>query len=173
MDRWEANDQSGVVYYIRTCCRIKIGFTTNLVRRMLELSPDEVLATEAGTRETEWARHRQFESARVRGEWFEQSPALMAHIRALKIRHHSADTDNPGERFIPTASAVAWTGRSRQVLYRWANEGRITRYGTAAHALWDVFELPARRSTGTAPPPPVQRSPARGPRSGKNLDPGD
>lgn len=154
----EDDDPSGVVYYIRFCCRIKIGFTKNLRECMYQLPPDEVLATEVGTRDTEWKRHRQFEGARIRGEWFSQSPALLAHVRALKVKHHSAATDNPGERFIPTASAMKWTGRSRQVLYRWANEGRITRYGTEKQALWDIFELPARAAHGPAPAPPAKKS---------------
>lgn len=166
VDRRQDDDESGVVYYIRTCCRIKIGYTKNLGRRMMELTPDEVLATEVGTRETEWVRHRQFAASNIRGEWFEQSPALMAHIRALQVRHHSAETDNPGERFITTASAITWTGRSRQVLYRWASEGRITRYGTPGQALWDVFELPARRSGSAAPPPPRRAVRLPGGRSG-------
>jgi hypothetical protein len=151
-------EPQGVVYYIKTCCRIKIGFTVDLPRRMRELGPDELLATEQGTPSVERKRHDQFSEYRIRGEWFRESPALAAHIMALKARHHSADTGFAGERMINTASAQAWTGRDRQVLYRWAREGRITRYGTPQEALWDIFELPARRADGKLPDPPPKRS---------------
>jgi hypothetical protein len=151
-------DTEGTIYYVRTCCRIKIGFTTDLTRRMKALSPDELLATEPGTPSVERKRHDQFAEYRVRGEWFKESPALAAHIEALRRRHHTAVTDSIGERLISTASAQSWTGRSRQVLYRWAKEGRITRYGTPQEALWDVFELPVKRADGKLPDPPPKRS---------------
>lgn len=150
----QAASAKGTVYYIRTCCRIKIGYTTNLDGRMTDLSPDELLATEPGDRALEAARHRQFAASRVRGEWFTSSPALLAHIRALRSKHHSAVTANPGERFIDTAAATIYTGRRRQVLYRWASEGRITRYGSPGQALWDVFELPVKGADGRPGPPP-------------------
>src|SRR5690606_13297058 len=80
-------DTEGTIYYVRTCCRIKIGFTTNMSARMRDLKPDEILATEYGTMRTEAMRHEQFASDRIRGEWFRESPALTAHIKAIKARH--------------------------------------------------------------------------------------
>lgn len=151
----QAASSSGVVYYIRTCCRIKIGHTIDLTRRMAELSPDEILATEPGDRELERARHQQFAAYRVRGEWFRDSPALAAHIRGVKMRHHSTGT--PGERFVDTAAAMVYTGRQRQILYRWAAEGRITRYGPPKVALWDLFELPVRGPDGKPASPPPRK----------------
>lgn len=148
----------GIIYYMITCCRIKIGYTTNLPRRMAELCPDELLATERGTRDTEQARHRQFQAYRVRGEWFRDCPALRAHVAAVKAGHHSAATDMPGERFIDTETALKWTGRpNRQTLYRWASEGRITRYGTPGAALWDILELPGKGHGGAPGPPPPRK----------------
>lgn len=149
----------GIIYYVITCCRIKIGYTTNLPRRLAELCPDELLATERGDRDTEALRHRQFAPYRVRGEWFRDCPALRAHVAAVKAGHHSAITDMPGERFIDTESALRWIGRpNRQTLYRWANEGRITRYGTPGAALWDILELPGRGRNGEPGPTPPRRA---------------
>jgi len=148
---------SGMIYYVRTCCRIKIGYTTDLERRMTELSPDELLATESGGRDLERRRHDQFAAYRIRGEWFRDSPALAAHIRGLQVRHHTTETDTPGERFIDTAAACLYTGRARQVLYRWSSEGRITRYGPPGTALWDILELPGKGRDGKPGPTPPRR----------------
>jgi hypothetical protein len=47
--------------------------------------------------------------------------------------------------------AAAWTGRPESTLRRWAHEGRITRYGTARQAMYDMDELP-ERSEQRVPP---------------------
>lgn len=140
-----------MIQYYKFCCKIRIADET---------APDmpgaELVAAEDG--DVDDARAR-FAGARdgAFSDWFDETPALAAHIKALRLRHHSADTGNPGERMISTALAVAWTGRERQVLYRWEREGRITRYGPANEAFWDIFELPARGPGGPAgPPPPVR-----------------
>lgn len=149
---------TGVIVYALTCCRVSIVHTEDVEGTVRRLSPDRVLTTEPGTSETERMRHRQFEGDRIRGEWFTYSPALAAHVVALRAGHRTAVTGNPGERMIDTASAIAWTGRDRQVLYRWAKEGRITRYGTPSRALWDVFQLPPKLPNGGASPPPPRRT---------------
>lgn len=50
-------------------------------------------------------------------------------------------------RLVDTEAAEHWTSRPRGTLYRWATEGRITRYGTRGHwgARWDLDELPRYR----------------------------
>lgn len=76
-----------VVYYVElTGGRIKIGWTTDLARRLVELRlrPDDVLATEPGGRSHEALRHRQFALERIgRSEEFRQSDALRRHIASL------------------------------------------------------------------------------------------
>lgn len=135
-----------MILYARFCCLISITD---------DVAPDgsDVIATEDGAAS---ARRLRFTSARVTpdGPWFRETPALAGHLRALRMRHHTADADAPGERLIDTAAACVYTGRARQVLYRWAREGRITRYGDAGTALWDVFELPAARRDGSTATPP-------------------
>jgi len=78
--------EQSIVYYIQlTGNRVKIGYTTNMVRRMtaLRVRIADVLATEPGGYQLETARHRQFGYLREgRLENFDAQPALMAHIAA-------------------------------------------------------------------------------------------
>lgn len=84
--RKSAGFREGVVYYILFGNRIKIGTTTSLRGRLDALPYDEVLATEPGGFDVERMRHDQFADCRVRGEWFEPTPALLAHIAELASR---------------------------------------------------------------------------------------
>jgi hypothetical protein len=71
---------SGWVYYMRIGNRCKIGYTTNLTRRMLVVVPEEVLAIEPGTLETEVQRHDEFSQLRTHAEWFRLEGPLVAHV---------------------------------------------------------------------------------------------
>ena len=73
-----------VVYYMLFGDRIKIGTTRNVMQRMREVPNDRVLVTEPGDFHLEAVRHNEFKSARIKGEWFRQSPELLAHIEVLK-----------------------------------------------------------------------------------------
>ncbi len=146
----------GTIYYLRNCCRIAIRYSSNLDDPPHPAGHDELLATEEGSVQDCLDRHTRFGEAHVRDGWYRQSPALMAHITALQAGHRSLDIDLPGERFLSTADAMKWTGRTRQALYRWAREGRITRYGDERQALWDVIELP-EKGAGKRKPPPRQK----------------
>lgn len=73
-----------VVYYLRFCCRVKIGMSRNLAGRLLQIPHDELLAVEPGEREVEAARHRQFNATRVNGEWFEMTSDLFQHLLSLR-----------------------------------------------------------------------------------------
>lgn len=50
---------------------------------------------------------------------------------------------------VTAADASAWTGRPVGTIYRWASEGRITRYG----GRYDLRELPAATEAGPGPAP--------------------
>lgn len=143
-----------MIYYARFCCRIAIGHTGDDAD---DDGWDEILAVEPGGADAYARRLAQFAPYRLpgAGAWFSYSPALAAHVTGLRVGHHSTGGDGAGERFVDTAAACAYTGRARQVLYRWASEGRITRYGSSGTALWDVLELPGRGrdgKPGAAPP---------------------
>lgn len=149
---------TGTIFYALACHRIMIGLTDDLPGIMATLAPDEILCTEPGDSARLELRRRQFARYAVSGGWFRDCPAIRAHVTAVRAGHHSAASDTPGERFVDTEAALRWVGRpNRQTLYRWASEGRITRYGTPGAALWDILELPARRADGTPAPPPPKR----------------
>ena len=73
-----------LVYYLRFGDRIKIGTTTNLKERITNIPHDELLATERGSHALEHARHIEFRSDRITGEWFRPSDRLMKHIHHLQ-----------------------------------------------------------------------------------------
>ena len=85
-----ATAAQSVVYYLREPSgNIKIGFTTNMQARLLDLriNRDAMLATEPGGRELERMRHRQFKHLRL-GRWerFHPEADLLSHI--AMIREH-------------------------------------------------------------------------------------
>lgn len=88
--------RTGLVYFVRRDGFVKIGTTTNLPSRLVQLSrggdkrpegmtlgPVELLATESGGQARESALHRKFRRFRVAGEWFTEAPEIMAHIATL------------------------------------------------------------------------------------------
>lgn len=85
-----ARDPSGkhapVIYYLRFRDMVKIGYTTNLGKRMRAIPHDELLAVEPGTLRTETRRHSQFASARQHGEWFTLTPELAALTTTLQTK---------------------------------------------------------------------------------------
>jgi hypothetical protein len=74
------------VYYARLGNRCKIGWSTNVARRMAAIQPEELLATEPGGPELESQRHEQFKALRVVGEWFRYEGALVEHVGSLRSR---------------------------------------------------------------------------------------
>jgi hypothetical protein len=73
----------GLVYYAQLGNRIKIGFTTNLAKRMAMVPHEHVLATVPGTITDEHREHARFAHLRTTGEWFTDAPDLRAHIATL------------------------------------------------------------------------------------------
>ncbi|GHG09953.1 helix-turn-helix transcriptional regulator [Streptomyces hydrogenans] len=127
------------ISYYRFCCRIRIADAN-----AEEVPGGEWLAIEVGDLRE---RHEQFSDARLNefSDWFTETPALMAHIRALQT-DRSADVH---PRLVDTEAAAVYIGRDRDTLYRWAREGRITRHkigGAGRRVMWDILELPPRGS---------------------------
>ena len=79
----ERRTRPGYVYYLRVGAHYKIGFASNLERRLASYPPDtELLAVEPGTLKLEAERHREFKHSRISGrEWYRPNPALDHHIR--------------------------------------------------------------------------------------------
>jgi hypothetical protein len=83
----------GFVYYVRSGGFIKIGWTSDLTKRMKGYPPDSLLlAVEPGTRQLETRRHRQFSHHRSHGrEWYTMAPTLTHHIESVKAEHGTPD----------------------------------------------------------------------------------
>jgi hypothetical protein len=87
-----------VVYFMRRDGLIKIGVTTDVVKRAKAISkgssmatgmtigPVEVLATTPGDGAFESRLHRQFAASRVDGEWFRPTPRLLRLIDRYQRR---------------------------------------------------------------------------------------
>lgn len=78
------------VYFIRRpdTQQIKIGISTDLPKRLYTLqaangSPLELLGSILGGGEEEFMVHQAFADCRLLGEWFRETPRLMAFIRKL------------------------------------------------------------------------------------------
>lgn len=93
--------QAGHVYYLRVDDLVKIGFTTDLTRRLAEYPPNvKVLAAHPGTPQTERAMHRKFAAHLRRGrEWFTPCDEIDAHIERVR-------TDFPEIRCLYTGEPV-------------------------------------------------------------------
>lgn len=131
------------ISYYRFCCRIRIADAD-----AEEVPGGEWLAIEVGDLRE---RQEQFAEARVNefSDWFNETPALLAHVRALQT-DRGPDVRS---RLVDTEAACVYTGRDRQTLYRWRREGRLTGYHLDAGLVrvgWDVLELPVK---GAGPPP--------------------
>ena len=83
----------GFVYYLRSSGFLKIGWTTDLAKRMKAYPPDSILlAVEPGPRQLETRRHRQFSHHRSHGrEWYTLAPTLMHHVESVKAEHGNPD----------------------------------------------------------------------------------
>lgn len=132
-----------MINYYKFCCRIRIAD-----EYADEVPGGEFLAVEEGRAKD---RREQFADARVNeiSDWFHETPALVAHIRALQTGR-SGDTRR---RLVDTEAAETYTGVGKQTLYRWRREGRLSWHHLDAYgrsAGWDILELPRK---GSGPPP--------------------
>jgi len=77
------------VYFIEAGEFIKIGYSSNVGKRMDELSTGcphdfKLLHDTPGDRELEADMHKRFRHLRARQEWFRKDPELLAYIKDLK-----------------------------------------------------------------------------------------
>jgi excisionase family DNA binding protein len=112
VDRWSRDEgpcqrsdlpAGQAVYFLGGCPGyVKIGFTTELARRVAELQPGSPYRLELlaylinGTFADEKAYHRHFHSHRAEGEWFRLCPEIDREIGRLKALYaihsmHAAD----------------------------------------------------------------------------------
>lgn len=84
----------GTVYFVQVGAHIKIGWTSDLEKRMKQYPPNSVLlAAHPGTRKDETRMHRRFAASRTHGrEWYALVPSLLHHIEAVKAEHGAPAT---------------------------------------------------------------------------------
>lgn len=124
-----------MINYYRFCCRIRIAD-----EYAEEVPGGEFLAVEDGRAAD---MRERFADTRVSefSDWFGESPALLAHVRALQ----TGRGDDLSARLVDTEAAMIYTNRTKQDLYGLATRGRLTKYsrklGASHRAMWDVLEL--------------------------------
>jgi hypothetical protein len=84
----KAEAEVGLIYFVGFGGRIKIGFTTNLERRLSALqtscpAPLTIQATIPGTRLEEKRLHKRFAHLKLSGEWFRLSKTIINYIASV------------------------------------------------------------------------------------------
>ena len=84
----------GDIYYVKSDGLIKIGWTSNLAKRMRQYAPNsQLLATHPGTRADEQRLHKRFAVHRSHGrEWYPLAPVILHHIDMMKAKYGEPDT---------------------------------------------------------------------------------
>lgn len=79
----------GHIYYVQVGSHIKIGWASDLTRRMRSYPPNSVLlAVAPGTRTDETALHRKLAVWRSHGrEWYVPAPVVLEHISRVVSAH--------------------------------------------------------------------------------------
>lgn len=79
----------GFIYFLRVGGYIKIGWTSNLQKRMRQYQPDsQLLAVKPGTRKDENALHRKFAHLKTHGrEWFPLAPQITEEADRIVADH--------------------------------------------------------------------------------------
>lgn len=82
-------DMPGWVYYISINDMVKIGYTTDITRRMRDYPPaSQLIAVHPGTEQLEKMMHHRFRRDLVQGrEWFTPSPDLLGHCERVVAQH--------------------------------------------------------------------------------------
>jgi len=83
----------GTVYILRCGGYIKIGWTSDLTKRMRAYQPDTLLlATMPGTRKDENRLHKRFAHLRTHGrEWYPIAPQITEQVRRMVAEHGEPD----------------------------------------------------------------------------------
>lgn len=96
----------GFIYYLQVGEHLKIGYTTDLQRRVREYPPTaRLLARHHGTPDDEKELHARFAAFRTSGrEWYLDVPEIRAHIGEVNEQHplHDSRTVERSRRTDPT-----------------------------------------------------------------------
>lgn len=97
-----------LIYYFQLGDLVKIGISRNLTARVDALNPQAILAIERGTFADEVARHKQFASLHVHGEWFRNEDPLTAYVDAV-AEAFEHDFEQPLKLWLTTRGLPART----------------------------------------------------------------
>lgn len=89
----KADPDRGMIYFLQVGSHIKIGWATDLAKRMRAYPPNSILmAVQPGTRAAEAKLHKRFAVHRSHGrEWYPLVPAILEHIAAVVRDHGTPD----------------------------------------------------------------------------------
>jgi hypothetical protein len=87
-------NRPGSIYYLLVGGLVKIGFTTDVYRRMMQYPPNsELLALHPGTPALEKEMHQDFSRHLAEGrEWFHPNAELDAHIQRVREKYPNTTT---------------------------------------------------------------------------------
>lgn len=79
----------GWIYYLHIDGKVKIGYTTDIVKRMRSYPPSSpLLGVHPGTPELERQMHEQFRGSLIQGrEWFRPDGDLLAHCERVRAQY--------------------------------------------------------------------------------------
>lgn len=82
-------DQPGWIYYILTDDKVKIGYSSDITKRLRAYPPgSEILAVHPGTLALEKQIHSDFDAHRVAGrEWFRPHDEILNHCARVRDEH--------------------------------------------------------------------------------------
>ena len=91
---------TGKVYFIKCENAVKIGYTTDVERRLIQLqtsSPSEMVLLYAFEAEPECEKrlHRKFRKHSIRNEWFCLCDDILSEIERIKVRGHKLEERQP------------------------------------------------------------------------------
>lgn len=104
VDRTPTTRRPGSIYYLRCDGFIKIGYASDLVKRMRQYPPTiELLAARPGTKAEEAAEHSLLQEHRAwRREWYHPTPELLQHLAAVVERWGVDEICAPESPVVPT-----------------------------------------------------------------------
>lgn len=110
----------GIVYYIRTGGRIKIGHSTRLTQRLAQYPPDtEILYLAVGDKTMEASEHRRFSAYLADGrEWFQDRTEVTDLIAAMAVSHQGWDRLIDGDWWRRRKRTAPEVTTSRQPTHR-------------------------------------------------------
>lgn len=139
-----------MIYFIRDGKYIKIGISVDPLKRLASFQTShhnelELMAVMPGGADLEAGLHRSFSQFSKRGEWFEESPQLLAFIENVKATYpdvqrqfSQATRSVPGNRvFVKSeCSNNAPLGQGETFTFRMTAKGLFRNPCTAPHEMW-------------------------------------